>query len=199
MLFSTIITKLGYEECPPGLTRLGEECYLISNTLRSHHHADQFCKSLGLQLLSPQHRRQLGKVEDFLQKYSREDCEVPATSRGVWLDPRSSLLHDDRSSDHSLRRSDVSFCNDFIWFCVNCESLIVHASHRLPGCSLADLRQNISSDPHDEIMEEEACEEQRLTLCQARRRPQCPGEWTLIGQGCYQSGQAKHSVRKRKY
>ena len=114
MLFSTIITKLGYEECPPGLTRLGDECYLIANSLRSHTEATQFCKSLGLQLLSPQHGRQMGKVQDFLQKHSREDCGAPASSRGVWLDSRSALLDDDGSSHHSLRRSDVSFCNDFI-------------------------------------------------------------------------------------
>ena len=79
-------------------------------------------------------------------------------------------------------------------FCVNCEILIVHASLRLAGCSLADLRQNTSSESRDEIMGEreggEACQEQRLTLCQERRRPQCPGEWTPIGEGCYQSGQA---------
>ena len=115
MLFNTIITKLGYEECPAGLTRLGDECYLISNSLRSHTQAAQFCSSLGLQLLSPQAGRQLGKVQDFLQKYSREDCGVQASTRGVWLDTGSALLHHDGSSDHSLRRSDVSFCNDFIW------------------------------------------------------------------------------------
>ena len=114
MLFSTIITKLGYEECPAGLTRLGDECYLISHRLMPHTQAAQFCSSLGLQLLSPQARRQLGKVQNFLQKYSREDCGALASSRGVWLDSGSALLHHDGSSDHSLRRSDVSFCNDFI-------------------------------------------------------------------------------------
>ena len=112
MLFSTIITKLGYEECPAGLTRLGDECYLISHSLRSHTQAAQFCSSLGLQLLSPQSGSQLGKVKNFLQKHSRQDCGAQA--RAVWLDSRSALLHHDGSSDHSLRRSDVSFCNDFI-------------------------------------------------------------------------------------
>ena len=115
MLFNTIITKLGYEECPAGMTRLGEECYLIANSPRSHTQADQFCNSLGLQLLSPQAGRQLGKVQDFLQKYLREDCgDLASSTRGVWLDSGSALLHDDGSSDQSLRRSDVSFCNDFI-------------------------------------------------------------------------------------
>ena len=83
-------------------------------------------------------------------------------------------------------------------FCVNCETLILHASLRLAGCSLADLRQNKSSGAPDEIRGQEqeirgqeACQERHLTLCQERRRPQCPGDWTLIGHGCYQSGQAE--------
>ena len=36
MLFSTILTKLGYTECGPGMTRVGSKCYLVANNLHSH-------------------------------------------------------------------------------------------------------------------------------------------------------------------
>ena len=40
MLFSTILTKLGYTECGPGMTRVGSKCYLIANNLHSHQEVD---------------------------------------------------------------------------------------------------------------------------------------------------------------
>ena len=42
--------------------------------------------------------------------------------------------------------------------------------------------------------EGEPCQEHQLTLCQERRRPECPGDWTAIGDGCYQSGQAYNLI-----